>query len=205
MKRSVTILGATGSVGGSTLDLIEREPERFEVVALTANCDVEKLAAAAIRTRARHAVVADESCLPALRERLAGTGVAAAGGPQAVCEAARMGADWTMAAIVGLAGLGSAMAAFTGYAERGLRIAALVDVSPGLVGRRMRVATAVGPTTMEVRSLEEIDRVVAETGATIALLCVPIRVAQETVSPRTPSWSRCTRTTCAPTARCSRS
>lgn len=114
MRRSVTILGATGSVGGSTLDLIEREPERFEVVALTANCDVEKLAAAAIRTGARHAVVADESCLPALRERLAGSGVAAAGGAQAVCEAARMGADWTMAAIVGLAGLGSAMAAIEG-------------------------------------------------------------------------------------------
>ena len=109
--KSVTILGATGSVGSSTLDLIEREPERFEVVALTANCDVEKLAAAAIRTNARHAVVADESCLPALRERLAGTAITAAGGPQAVCEAARMGADWTMAAIVGLAGLGSAMAA----------------------------------------------------------------------------------------------
>lgn len=111
MKRSVTILGATGSVGTSTLDLIEREPERFEVIALTANCDVEKLAAAAIRTGARHAVVADESCLPALRERLAGTGISSGGGAQAVCDAARMGADWTMAAIVGLAGLGSAMAA----------------------------------------------------------------------------------------------
>ncbi len=113
MKR-VTILGATGSVGGSTLDLIEREPERFEVVALTANSDVDKLAAAAIRTNARHAVVADESRLPALRDRLAGTGIAAAGGPRAVCEAARMGADWTMAAIVGLAGLGPAMAAIEG-------------------------------------------------------------------------------------------
>jgi 1-deoxy-D-xylulose-5-phosphate reductoisomerase len=111
MKRSVTILGATGSVGTSTLDLIEREPDRFEVVALTANCDVEKLAAAAIRTNAKHAVVADESCLPALRARLAGTGISTGGGAQAVCEAARMGADWTMAAIVGLAGLGSAMAA----------------------------------------------------------------------------------------------
>ncbi len=110
MKR-VTILGATGSVGSSTLDLIEREPERFEVVALTANCDVEKLAAAAIRTGARHAVVADETCLPALRERLSGTDITAAGGAEAVCEAARMGADWTMAAIVGLAGLGSALAA----------------------------------------------------------------------------------------------
>ncbi|NYT40127.1 1-deoxy-D-xylulose-5-phosphate reductoisomerase [Sphingomonas sp. R-74633] len=111
MKRSVTILGATGSVGSSTLDLIEREPARFEVIALTANCDVEKLAAAAIRTRARHAVVADANCLPALQERLAGTGITSAGGAEAVCDAARMGADWTMAAIVGLAGLGSAMAA----------------------------------------------------------------------------------------------
>lgn len=115
MKRSVTILGATGSVGGSTLDLIEREPDRFEVLALTANSDVEKLAAAAIRTDARHAVVADESCLPALRDKLAGTGITCAGGAEAVCDAARMGADWTMAAIVGLAGLGSAMAAI----ERG--------------------------------------------------------------------------------------
>jgi 1-deoxy-D-xylulose-5-phosphate reductoisomerase len=114
VKRSITILGATGSVGSSTLDLIEREPARFEVVALTANCDVEKLAAAAIRTGARHAVVADENCLPALRERLAGTAITSAGGPDAVREAARMGADWTMAAIVGLAGLGSAMAAIEG-------------------------------------------------------------------------------------------
>ena len=111
MKRRVTILGATGSVGSSTLDLIERDPERFEVVALTANCDVDKLADAAIRTGARHAVVADETCLSALRDRLAGTGIGTAGGADAVCEAARMGADWTMAAIVGLAGLGSAMAA----------------------------------------------------------------------------------------------
>jgi len=111
VKRRVTTLGATGSVGSSTLDLIERDPERFEVVALTANCDVDKLADAAIRTGARHAVVADETCLPGLRDRLAGTGVGTAGGADAVCEAARMGADWTMAAIVGLAGLGSAMAA----------------------------------------------------------------------------------------------
>ncbi|MFX8110450.1 1-deoxy-D-xylulose-5-phosphate reductoisomerase, partial [Acinetobacter baumannii] len=50
--KTVTILGATGSVGTSTLDLVERSPEAFEVLALTANCDVEKLAAAAIRTNA---------------------------------------------------------------------------------------------------------------------------------------------------------
>ncbi len=111
MVKRVTVLGATGSVGTSTLDLIERNPHAFEVVALTANCDVEKLAAAAIRTRARCAVVADESCLPDLQERLAGTGVEAVGGAHSVCDVARMGADWTMAAIVGTAGLKPVMAA----------------------------------------------------------------------------------------------
>jgi 1-deoxy-D-xylulose-5-phosphate reductoisomerase len=112
--RTVTILGATGSVGSSTLDLIEREPERFAVLALTANCDAVKLAAAAIRTNAKLAAVADEACLPALREALAGTGISSAGGPEAVVEAARIGADWTMAAIVGCAGLKPVMAALEG-------------------------------------------------------------------------------------------
>ncbi len=111
MMKTVSILGATGSVGSSTLDLVEREPDRFQVLALTANGDVEKLAAAAIRTNARLAVVADESCLPALRERLAGTGIATAGGGAALLDAAAMGADWTMAAIVGCAGLEPVMAA----------------------------------------------------------------------------------------------
>lgn len=83
--------------------------------------------------------------------------------------------------IIGLGQLGSAMASYTGYAERGFRIAALIDSAPALVGRRMRVATAIGPTTMVVRSIDELDAVVAETGATLALLCVPVRAAQETV------------------------
>jgi len=111
MVKTVSILGATGSVGSSTLDLVEREPERFQVLALTANCDVERLAAAALRTNARLAVVADESCLPALRAALAGTGIATAGGHRALLDAAAMGADWTMAAIVGCAGLEPVMAA----------------------------------------------------------------------------------------------
>lgn len=112
--KKITILGATGSVGSSTLDLIEREPEAFEVLALTANCDVGKLAEAARRVRAKRAVVADESCLPVLREALAGSGIEATGGAEAVCDAARMGADWTMAAIVGTAGLKPALAALEG-------------------------------------------------------------------------------------------
>ncbi|MCD2315861.1 1-deoxy-D-xylulose-5-phosphate reductoisomerase [Sphingomonas sp. IC-11] len=109
--KTITVLGATGSVGTSTLDLIERSPDAFRVVALTANSDVERLASAALRTRARRAVVADEARLPALRDALAGSGIEAAGGDAAVAEAAAMGAEVTVAAIVGCAGLRPAMAA----------------------------------------------------------------------------------------------
>jgi len=112
--KKLTILGATGSIGRSTLDLVEREPEKFEVVALTANSDVERLAAAAVRTNARLAVVADPDCYAGLREALAGTGIEAAAGPDAVCEAARREVDWVMAAIVGTAGLKPVMAALVG-------------------------------------------------------------------------------------------
>ncbi|MCM8731440.1 1-deoxy-D-xylulose-5-phosphate reductoisomerase [Hephaestia sp. GCM10023244] len=113
--KTVTILGATGSVGTSTLDLIERAPDQFKVLGLTANRDAKGLAAAAIRTNARYAVVADEAALPELRAALAGTGIVSAGGTQAVCDTAALGADWTMAAIVGCAGLRPVMAAL----ERG--------------------------------------------------------------------------------------
>ncbi len=110
-RRSISILGATGSIGCSTLDLIERDPAAFEVIALTAHRDVAKLADAARRTRARIAVIADPGSLAALREALAGSGVEAAAGPAALVEAAGRGADWTMAAIVGCAGLEPVMAA----------------------------------------------------------------------------------------------
>jgi 1-deoxy-D-xylulose-5-phosphate reductoisomerase len=113
-RRTVTVLGATGSVGRSTLDLVARAPERFEVVALTANRDVEGLAAAARQVQAQRAVIADESLLGALQEALSGSGVEAAAGPAAVLEAAEAGADWTMAAIVGCAGLAPTMAAIRG-------------------------------------------------------------------------------------------
>jgi 1-deoxy-D-xylulose-5-phosphate reductoisomerase len=111
VKRTVSILGATGSVGTSTLDLIERAPDQFEVLALTARSDVRKLAEIARRTRAKLAVIADERRLPELREALAGTGTEAAGGERALVDAAAAGADWTMAAIVGCAGLEPVMAA----------------------------------------------------------------------------------------------
>lgn len=111
--RTVTILGATGSVGRSTLDLVEREPGHFRVEALTAQSDVEGLAAAALRTRAAVAVIGDASRYDLLKDALAGSGVEAAAGPAAIIEAARRGADWTMASIVGLAGLEPTMAALS--------------------------------------------------------------------------------------------
>jgi len=111
MKRKITILGATGSIGTSTLDLIERAPERFEVIALTAGTDAEGLANAARRTRAKLAVIADQSRLAELEARLAGTDCRAATGAEALNEAASGEADWVMAAIVGCAGLVPVMAA----------------------------------------------------------------------------------------------
>lgn len=112
MTRSITILGSTGSVGRSTVALLDAaEPGTFRVEALVANRDVAGLAAQAKRLRARCAVVADAACLAALREALSGTGIEAEGGAEAVVEAAARPADWTMAAIVGAAGLPATLAA----------------------------------------------------------------------------------------------
>jgi 1-deoxy-D-xylulose-5-phosphate reductoisomerase len=107
-------LGATGSVGTSTLDLIMRAPEKFSVVALTAQRDVAGLAKAARATGAELAVIGDASLHGALKEALAGTRTEVASGCVAVSEAASRGADWTMAAIVGCAGLPATLAALRG-------------------------------------------------------------------------------------------
>jgi 1-deoxy-D-xylulose-5-phosphate reductoisomerase len=109
--KKVSILGATGSIGKSTLDLIERSPERFEVVALTAAVNAAALADAARRTGARLAVIADERRLPELEAALAGTACQAAAGARALIDAATADAEWVMAAIVGCAGLMPTMAA----------------------------------------------------------------------------------------------
>jgi 1-deoxy-D-xylulose-5-phosphate reductoisomerase len=111
MRKRIAILGATGSIGKSTLDLIERSPERFEVIALTAKTDVDALAAAARRTGAKLAVIADESCFGALKAKLEGTGCRPAAGAEGLEEAATGDSDWVMAAIVGCAGLVPTMAA----------------------------------------------------------------------------------------------
>jgi len=113
--KTITVLGSTGSIGKSTVDLLEASPERYRVLALVANSSAEALAAQAIKLRAELAVCSDTAMHKPLAAALAGTGIRMACGPDAVLEAARMGADWTMAAITGIVGLAPTLAA----AERG--------------------------------------------------------------------------------------
>jgi len=148
MSRTLAILGATGSIGTSTLDLVERHPERFEVVALTAATRVAELADAARRTRARLAVIDDAALLPELEQRLAGTDCRAATGRDALIEAAAA-AEVVMAAIVGCAGLEPVMAAVA--AGRTILLAnkeALVSAGALM----MAAATQYGATILPVDS-----------------------------------------------------
>jgi len=115
MTRSISILGSTGSVGTSTVDVLQQVRATgqfdFTVEALTARSSAEALAAQAIALGARVAVVEDEVALPELRDRLRGTTTEAAAGRSALIEAATRPADWTMAAVVGAAGLAPTLAA----------------------------------------------------------------------------------------------
>jgi len=115
----LTVLGATGSIGESTLDLVGREPDRFDVVALTAQSNADKLARLAIAHRAKLAVIGDAHRYLELKSLLAGTGIEAAAGDAALAEAGARPADCVMAAIVGAAGLKPTFAA----ARQGRRIA----------------------------------------------------------------------------------
>jgi 1-deoxy-D-xylulose-5-phosphate reductoisomerase len=149
VSRKISILGATGSIGTSTLDLIERSPERFEVVAVTAATNAVALADIARRTNARLAVVADESRLRELQENLVGTSCRAAAGEQALVEAAAAEADLVIAAIVGCAGLGAVMAAI-----KAGRIVALANKEALVTAGALMIdaAAASGATLLPVDS-----------------------------------------------------
>jgi len=110
-RRRVTILGSTGSVGVSTIDLISREPEKFQVVALTANRNVDLLIEQASRLRPAIAVIGDETKYDRLKSGLADLGVETAAGMEAIVDAAAEPTDWVMAGIVGAAGLKPTLAA----------------------------------------------------------------------------------------------
>jgi len=147
--RSVSILGATGSIGQNTIDLIARAPGAFAVQALTGAGNIARLAADAIRLRAAVAVTSRDDLYPALQQALAGSGVQAAAGAAAVAEAASRPADWTMSAIVGAAGLAPGLQVL----ERGGTLAlankeTLVTAGP-LV---MALARARGATILPVDS-----------------------------------------------------
>ncbi|MXP27322.1 1-deoxy-D-xylulose-5-phosphate reductoisomerase [Porphyrobacter algicida] len=149
-KRSLSILGATGSIGKSTLDLIRRNRDAWDVVALTANCQAAELAALAREFDAKVAVVADESCLADLRDALAGSGIEAQCGPASLIEAASRPVDLTVAAIVGCAGLAPTMAAI----EQGRSVAlankeSLVSAGDILTAAVKRSGATLLPTDSE--------------------------------------------------------
>ena len=150
MTRKIAILGATGSVGTSTLDLVERNPDRFEVVAVTAATNSAALADIAVRTGAKLAVVADETRLDDLRGRLAGSSCRAAAGEDALIEAAVGQAELVIAAIVGCAGLRPVMAAV----EAGSTVAlankeALVTAGALMTGAAARSGATLLPVDSE--------------------------------------------------------
>lgn len=149
-RRKVSILGATGSVGTSTLDLVERYPDRFEVIALTAARNVEALADAARRTSAKLAVIDDPSLLGELRSRLADTDCRADTGRDALSEAASGDAELVVAAIVGCAGLEPVMAAVE--AGKTLALAnkeALVTAGDLMTGAADRTGAVILPVDSE--------------------------------------------------------
>jgi len=147
--RRVSILGATGSIGQNTIDLIARDKDAYQVVALTGGKNIDRLAKDAIRLGAEIAVTADESLLTPLRDLLAGSGVEAAAGRAALIEAAARPADWVMSAIVGAAGLAPGLTAL----EQGGTLALANKESLVTAGRLiMNTAEQNGATILPVDS-----------------------------------------------------
>jgi 1-deoxy-D-xylulose-5-phosphate reductoisomerase len=147
--RSVSILGATGSIGASTVDLLRHHRGRYRVEAISAGRNVAALAKLARELGAKFAVVADPSAYAELKDALAGTATEAGAGPAALVEAAQRPADWVMAAITGAAGLAPTLAAI----ERGATVALANKESLVCAGALfMRRAAATGATVLPVDS-----------------------------------------------------
>jgi 1-deoxy-D-xylulose-5-phosphate reductoisomerase len=147
--RSVTLLGATGSIGSSTADLLRRDPGRYAVEAVTAHHDASALARLARELGARFAAVADQAAYAELKSELAGSGIEAAAGEAAIVEAAQRPAEWVMAAITGAASLAPTLAA----AERGATVALANKECLVCAGALfMRRAASKGATVLPVDS-----------------------------------------------------
>lgn len=169
-RRRVTILGSTGSVGCRTVDLLLRNPERFEVEALTGHRNVKLLAEQAKLLRPRIAVIADPKLAGSLKDALAGTGIETSAGTEAVAEAAARPAEWVMAAIVGAAGLAPTLAAI----RRGAVVAlankeSLVCAGALLMAEARRAGARVLPVdsehsavfqVLEEEHLEAVERII---------------------------------------------
>jgi 1-deoxy-D-xylulose-5-phosphate reductoisomerase len=201
VRRKIAILGATGSVGKSALDQIERSPDRFEVVAVCAATNTGALADIARRTGAKLAVVADEQRLGDLEERLAGTRCRAAAGEQALIDAAAGEAELVIAAIVGCAGLVPVMAAV----EAGRTIAlankeALVTAGELMTDAAARCGATLLPVDSEHNAIfqclagsrkEDVSRIVltASGGPFRTASAEAIRAATPAQAVAHPNWS----------------
>jgi 1-deoxy-D-xylulose-5-phosphate reductoisomerase len=148
-ERTVTLLGATGSVGASTIDLLKRQRERFRVEAVSANKNAAALAAVARELGARFAAIGDPAAYGELKSALSGTGIKAAAGESGLLEAAERPAQWVIGAITGAAGLKPTLAA----AERGAIVALANKETLVCAGALfMRRAAAAGATVLPVDS-----------------------------------------------------
>lgn len=155
--KTVSILGSTGSVGRSTVGLIQSQPNMFDVRALTAQTNVDLLAEQAKMLKAKHAVIGDESLYQTLKDRLAGTDIEVAAGRQALIDAAGMDADWIMAAIVGMAGLEPLMKAITqGKAVAIANKEPLVAAGPLVMAQAQRYGTKILPVDSEHNAIFQV-------------------------------------------------
>jgi 1-deoxy-D-xylulose-5-phosphate reductoisomerase len=149
VPRTVTLLGATGSIGSSTIDLLRRDPVRYRVEAVTARRNGAALAKLARELNARFAAIADPAAYAELKSGLAGTRIEPAAGPAALVEAAQRPAEWVMAAITGAASLEPTLAA----AERGATVALANKECLVCAGALfMRRAAAAGAAVLPVDS-----------------------------------------------------
>ncbi|MDB5654380.1 MAG: 1-deoxy-D-xylulose 5-phosphate reductoisomerase [Tardiphaga sp.] len=199
--RRVTVLGATGSIGDSTMDLIRASPERYQVEALTANTNIEALVKLAKEFRARFVAVADASKLAELRAALAGTGIHCGAGDSAIVEAAQRPSDWLMAAVAGAAGLKPALAAV----DRGATIAlankeCLVCAGDFFMQRAAKAGACILPADSEHNALfqalgsgsrEELTRVIitASGGPFRTWAAADIEQATLAQALKHPNWS----------------
>ncbi|HEX7790472.1 MAG TPA: 1-deoxy-D-xylulose-5-phosphate reductoisomerase, partial [Afipia sp.] len=199
--RTITVLGATGSIGDSTMDLLRASPERYQVEALTANSNVEGLVKLAKEFGARFVAVADASKLGELRDALAGSGIASGAGDSAIIEAAQRSADWVMAAVSGAAGLKPALAA----ADRGATIAlankeCLVCAGDFFMDRAAKAGACILPADSEHNALfqalasgnrEELVRVIITASGGPFRTWKAADIAQATLAQalKHPNWS----------------